>query len=99
VAQPADPPDRTHVRVRQDVYTKGLGMPQRMWDHSHCCGAFQSGSPECNDGGTRGRFTGWHLTMHESMARYQYVYGLKPIGPHRRLADELLTPLRVKCPR
>jgi hypothetical protein len=33
------------------------------------------------------------------MARYQYVYGLKPIGPHYPLAGKLLTPLRVNCPR
>jgi hypothetical protein len=35
--------------------------------------------------------------MHEAMAVYQYVYGLKPIGPHRPVADELMTPLRVIC--
>lgn len=74
-------------------------MPQHMWDHSQCCGDFLSGSPECGDGHTRGRYAGWLLTTHESMARYQYVYGLKPIGPHRFLADQLLTPLRDSCPR
>jgi hypothetical protein len=37
--------------------------------------------------------------MHEAMARYQYIYGLKPLGPHRALADALLTPLRANCPR
>jgi hypothetical protein len=33
------------------------------------------------------------------MARYQYVTGLKPIGPHRPLADTLLGPLRTSCDR
>ena len=37
--------------------------------------------------------------MHEAMARYQYVYGLKPLGPHRDMADQLLTLLRENCPR
>jgi hypothetical protein len=36
--------------------------------------------------------------MYEKMAVYQYVYGLKPIGPHRGLADRILTPRREQCP-
>ena len=39
------------------------------------------------------------MGMHERMAAYQYVYGLKPNGPHRPLADRLLTPLRITCER
>jgi hypothetical protein len=74
-------------------------MPYRMWDHSHCCDRSQTNTPECSDGETRGRDTGWYLSMYESMACYQYVYGLKPLGPHRQLADQLLTPLRVNCLR
>jgi hypothetical protein len=74
-------------------------MPQRMWDHSQCCGDFSAGTPECRDGRKRGRYAGWRLATDERMARYQHVYGLKPIGPHRPLADELLTPLRATCPR
>lgn len=35
--------------------------------------------------------------MHEQMGRYQFVYGLKPIGPHRRMADEKLSSLRRRC--
>lgn len=35
--------------------------------------------------------------MHEAMARYQYVYGLKPVGPHRREADRILRALRTRC--
>jgi hypothetical protein len=31
------------------------------------------------------------------MARYQSQYGLKPIGPHRPMADRLLTSLSDKC--
>jgi len=36
--------------------------------------------------------------MHEKMAVYQYVYGLKPIGPHRPLADQLLASKRRSVP-
>jgi hypothetical protein len=36
--------------------------------------------------------------MHENIARYQYVYGLKPIGPHRRDADRIMGALRATCP-
>jgi hypothetical protein len=35
--------------------------------------------------------------MHEAMARYQYVYGMKPIGPHRKEADRILGGLRKRC--
>ena len=31
------------------------------------------------------------------MGRYQNMYGLKPIGPHRRLADELFAGVSVAC--
>jgi hypothetical protein len=37
--------------------------------------------------------------MHEGMARYQYVYGFKPIGPHRGMTDQLLGALRRTCER
>ena len=30
--------------------------------------------------------------------RQHHVYGLKPIGPHRGLADRILTPRREQCP-
>jgi len=70
-----------------------------MWDHSECCGVLSDWKPECEDGQLGGRPGEWRLTMYESMARYQYVYGLKPIGPHRQLADQLLSPLRTHCPR
>ena len=31
------------------------------------------------------------------MSVYQNMYGLKPIGPHRRLADELFADVSVAC--
>jgi hypothetical protein len=35
--------------------------------------------------------------MYEAMARYQSQYGLKPIGPHRPLADALLGAAKEEC--
>ena len=41
------------------------------------------GSPFCSRCGGSGDYDGWHYRMHEAMARYQSLYGLKPIGAHR----------------
>jgi hypothetical protein len=35
--------------------------------------------------------------MLEAMSQYQSTYGLKPIGPHRRLADRLFRHSRRSC--
>lgn len=37
--------------------------------------------------------------MWEQAARYSYVYGLNPFGPHRPLADRVLAPMRQPCAR
>jgi hypothetical protein len=55
------------------------------------------GTPFCRRCGGPGEYDGWHYRMHEAMARYQSLYGLKPIGPHRRMADELFNDVKVKC--
>ncbi len=76
-------------------------MPYRMWRHRCRCtrGVYWTTQPACASCGVAGRPDGWHLTMYEKMACYQYVYGLKPMGPHRALADKLLTGLRSSCGR
>ena len=35
--------------------------------------------------------------MFQAMARYQALKGLKPVGPHRTLADSLLKNITCKC--
>lgn len=35
--------------------------------------------------------------MHRAMARYQALYGLKPVGPHRHLAASLLNNITEPC--
>lgn len=73
-------------------------MPTQFWKHD-CHGARGTAttSPVCQHCGQQQEYDGWHLTMYEGMAVYQYVYGLKPMGPHRPLADRLLLPLRRRC--
>jgi len=74
-------------------------MPLRMWEHL-CCdptpGALSSSEP-CLRCGKPGKFAGWHHSKHEAMAIYQNMHGLKPIGPHRPLADTLFGEFRAKC--
>lgn len=74
-------------------------MPIKMWRHDG--GSLSSRDCDQSQDGCRERnvCVGWHFGMHENMARYQYSYGLKPIGPHRRMADLVLTPLRRPCVR
>ncbi len=82
------------VTFRSREYT----MPHAMWRHSCCpAGTGSSSTPACGACGQPGVFDGWHLSMHEMMACYQYVYGVKPLGPHRPLTDQLLGPMRQRC--
>lgn len=76
-------------------------MPILMWKHKDCCNSpgHLSGSPVCHDGLQRGIPAGWHRYMYESMAAFQYAYGLKPIGPHIKLVTEFMVPLRAQCTR
>jgi hypothetical protein len=73
-------------------------MPTPYWRHYCRDREVVESHPVCGACGESGTFDGWHLRMHEAMARYQYVFGLKPIGAHRRFADELLGSLRTTCP-
>ncbi len=43
-------------------------------------------------------FDGWFNNRLEGMAWYQKHYGLRPIGPHRPLADKLLAGATCSCP-
>ena len=73
-------------------------MPCQLF--SHICGERIAYRPEpvCDDCGESGE-RAWHLDTNERMARFQYVYALKPTGPHRALAEWLLGGLRTPCPR
>ncbi len=75
-------------------------MPQQMWKHT--CrkdgSSYSMGSLVCSTCAGPGTYDGWHPRMHEAMALYQTRYRLKPIGPHRRMTDELFAPVRATCP-
>jgi hypothetical protein len=75
-------------------------VPQKMWKHTCPEGGGRvvaMGSPFCSCCGGRGEYDGWHYRMHEAMARYQTLYGLKPIGAHRQMADELFNDVKIQC--
>jgi hypothetical protein len=74
-------------------------MPIQYWKHT-CAesgGTVRTTRPLCPDCGEPQEYDGWHLGMYERMAVYQYVYGLKPMGPHSPLVERRLTPLRLTC--
>ncbi len=75
-------------------------MPQQMWKHtcSESGSSHWMGAPVCSSCGGPGEYDGWHPRMYEAMAQYQTRYRLKPIGPHRRMTDELFSTVRVNCP-
>lgn len=50
--------------------------------------------PEC---GEKGTFNGWGFSMIEMMSSYQHRYNLRPIGPHRKMTDELFHGRMKKC--
>ncbi len=72
-------------------------MPSQLWRHACGEGEVVEGSPQCATCGTRGAFDGWHLSMWEAASVYRKVYGLGPIGPHRRLAHFLFAGMRDEC--
>jgi len=74
-------------------------MPQKMWKHTCPEGgrSFWMGTSFCSSCGEVGEYDGWHYSMHEAMAKYQICYGLKPIGPHRPMADELFREATITC--
>lgn len=87
------------MAAQGNVIAGGTQMPQKMWKHEcpETRGSFLMGTPVCRNCGRPGEFDGWHFGMHEAMAQYQSLYGLKPIGPHRKMADKLFNGVTVTC--
>ena len=54
-------------------------------------------APHCPTCGQEAEYAGWHRTIHEHMALFQYVFDFKPHGPHILHVRELLYPLRESC--
>ena len=74
-------------------------MPIQYWSHDCRGTGVLAGAQLCTTCGVLGEFDGWHLSGMESMACYQYVYGIKPLGPHREMADRLFDGMRTGCER
>ncbi len=73
-------------------------MPAQRWKHQCRYRTVWLATFEpCTTCGAEGRYDGWMLRMEETMAVYQYVYGLLPIGPHRPLADRVFSRKRDQC--
>ncbi len=75
-------------------------MPLKMWKHrcpKGSGGLSWTGFPRCSTCGEPGEYDGWQPRMYEAMAQYQSTYRLKPMGPHRKMAQELLGSLSEKC--
>jgi hypothetical protein len=85
--------------MREREFERAFAMPQPLWFHRCHNGNVHDVHPVCPSCGTQARFDGWYLRMHEAMAVYQYVFGLKPVGPHRLLADRLFLNQRLACRR
>lgn len=74
-------------------------MPIQWWKH-HCpeAGTHWSANPRpCTQCAEPKTYDGWLNSRFEAMSWYQKTYGLKPIGPHRGLADRLLTGATALC--
>lgn len=73
-------------------------MPYQRWVNTCPCSTYlRTGDPKCPSCGQQREVAGWSYSMHESMAAYQSLYGLKPVGPHRKLADESFRSMTVSC--
>jgi hypothetical protein len=73
-------------------------MPRPTW--KHICSTGSSGwigTSLCRTCQQPGTYDGWKPTMHEAMAQYQTLHRLKPVGPHRRMADALFASVRRIC--
>ena len=74
-------------------------MPRRYWFHNCKCAIRPCWRPTvaCPRCGTIGAYAGFRYSMFEAMANYQRTYGLAPMGPHKRLADDLLFSLLTRA--
>jgi hypothetical protein len=74
-------------------------MPHRIWKHQCTNNDYfiWLGLEQCETCGKFGEYDGWGYNMVEAMGAYQRRTGMKPLGPHRALTDEFLSPLMRSC--
>src|SRR5512139_40684 len=76
-------------------------MPRKIWER-YCenhHAVIRLGKEVCPDCGQKGCYVGWNYSHREVMGHYHSRTGLKPLGPHRPLADELFKPYWQTCPK
>lgn len=76
-------------------------MPRQIWEH-YCenhHALIRLGKETCPDCGNKGRYAGWHYNNAELTGRYHLRTGLKAVGAHRPLTDELFKPYLQICPK
>lgn len=74
-------------------------MPHRIWKH-FCMAEGRERShsrPSCEHCHALGMPAGWSYSAYERMGVYQQLYRLKPLGRHKRMADDLLEHLTGAC--
>ena len=74
-------------------------MPVLLWRHRCLDGYAVRKDPWCPVCSERSVVAGMAFDVHQSMAVYQYVYGLKPVGLHRLLTERLFFGMRDRCER
>ncbi len=74
-------------------------MPHRVWKPICQCepNVAWRGTPLCPTCNMSGEPDGWSFSVVESMCRYQWFYGLAPVGLHRHLADRLFNDITELC--
>ena len=91
----------------RDPFVLEEDMPHKVWRLScSCSGDVGMGvgptsrpcsGPACSRCGEPTVFSYWARDSIERMDLYQRVHGLKPLGPHLRLADAVFRGLRESC--
>ena len=72
-------------------------MPNR--SYRHACSHGRVGMKVCPTCGDSGVYDGWEYSMVETMCAYVRRYGLNPVGPHRKYANELFENAYWPCLR
>lgn len=54
-------------------------------------------SPRCTTCGRTGRYAGWSRSVVEMWGQFCRFYRLNPLGPEKRLADQILGPVTGRC--
>lgn len=74
-------------------------MPAKRYIHNCNCNSESPFAECCWKCGERGTYAGWEGVMFDKMAAYARERGLKPIGLHRKLADQIFDGVFLTCGR